>query len=228
MDKTRRNEIMAVVRRSPLFSTVDPASLEELLTHCPTRVVKSGQVIFSQGDPAIQFYIILNGRVKLYLMSAKGDEQILHNYHAGDSFGEAAVWVAISYPAYAEAQQPSELLIISDEHLKAAITANPELAFGMMAGLSRKLREFNKLIEQLSLQEVPERLASILIEMSRESNSCEIQLSQTKRELAAQIGTVAETLSRAFRKLRQNKLIEVDGARIKILDPDRLEEMIGE
>lgn len=228
MEKRRRDEILAVLSKSVLFSAVNPAFLTDLISDCPTRSVKSGQLIFSADDPATQFYTILTGSVKLYILSPKGDEQILHNYRTGDSFGEAAVWTSIPYPAYAEAKRPTDLLVISNEHLKAAITKNPDFAIGMLAGLSRKLREFNNLIEQLSLQEVPERLAGVLLGMMRESGSREVHLLQTKRELAAQIGTVAETLSRALRKLKLGGMIEVDGSRIKILDPGKLTELINE
>jgi len=228
MDQARREEILEILRESVLFSAVETVFLKELIDKCPTRIVNPGQIIFSAGDQATRFFIILTGRIKLYLLSPKGDEQILHNYHTRDSFGEAAVWASIPYPANAEAQQKSELLVVSEDHLKAVIARNPEFAFGVMAGLSKKLREFNKLIEQLSLQEVPERLASELLEMMRVSGSVELQLNQTKRELAARIGTVAETLSRAFRKLKQMKLIEVEGSKITILNPDALAELIDE
>ena len=91
-----------------------------------------------------------------------------------------------------------------------------------MAGLSAKLHEFNRLIEELSLKEVPARLAGALLRMAAESGGSTIRLKQTKRELAAQIGTVAETLSRALAKLKDAGLIDVRGRQIAILDTDGL------
>lgn len=226
MVKQRTELTTALLGKSILFSAVEPDLLARLIAECPRRAVKPGQLIFSAGDAPVQFYLILTGSVKLYLISLRGDEQILHSYGPGDSFGEAAVWTAIPYPAHAEAQQATELLIITNDYLKTAISRNPEFAFGMLAGLSNKLREFNKLIEQLSLQEVPERLAGVLLELSREAGSDAFRLSQTKRELAARIGTVSETLSRAFRKMKLAGLIEVDGRTIKILDSAGLEDLI--
>jgi CRP/FNR family transcriptional regulator, dissimilatory nitrate respiration regulator len=226
MPKWPAKKIADTLGDSTLFSAVAPKLLRNLIADCPVRTVKPGQLIFSAGDKPVQFYLILSGNVKLYLISHRGDEQILHTYGPGDSFGEAAIWTSIPYPAHAEAQRETALLIITNDYLKTAIAKNPEFAFGMLAGLSKKLREFNKLIEQLSLQEVPERLAGVLLEMSERAGAKEFQLGQTKRELAARIGTVAETLSRAFRKLKQAGLIEVDGATIRILDRQGLVDLI--
>ena len=100
-----------------------------------------------------------------------------------------------------------------------------DLAMDMMAGMSAKLREFNQLIEQLALKEVPARLANILLDLPARPGTDTVVLKQTKRELAAQIGTVAETLSRALKKLRDMGLIEVDGSQITILDAEGLAEL---
>jgi CRP/FNR family transcriptional regulator len=184
--------------------------------------VKAGAQIFTRDEVADRFYVILAGKVKLYKLSPKGDEQILHLYGPSGTFGEAAMWAGINYPAYAEALTDTTLLVVRSEILKRSIAGKPELAFGMLAGMSFKLREFNQLIEQLSLKEVPARLAGILLDLSREAGRTTIHLHQSKRELAAQIGTVAETLSRSLRKLKEAGLIEVHGSRITILDPEGL------
>ena len=216
---------LEALRRMPLFSTLAEADLRSLLGDCRTRRVAAGEQIFSPEDEAECFYVILQGKVKLYQLSPRGDEQILHLYGPGHTFGEAAMWAGINYPAHAEAVGATTLLGINRTELAAAVARDPELALQMIAAMSAKLREFNQLIEQLSLKEVPARLAAVLLRMSQEAGSDTIHLPQAKRELAAQIGTVAETLSRAFGKLRKAGLIEVNGAEITILDPDGLEEL---
>jgi len=169
--------------------------------------------------------VILDGRVKVYKLSARGDEQILHLYGPGETFGEAAMWSGGHFPAHAEAVDHCRLLIVSRETLRRAITRQPDLAMGMMAGLSAKLREFNALIEDLSLREVPARLARVLLAEADAAGGATFRLPQTKRHLAAQIGTVAETLSRALGKLRKQGLIDVSGSTITILDADALAEL---
>jgi len=213
------------LRAVPLFSALDDAGMDELLRGGSTVTRPAGTVLFGPTERAERFYVVLAGRVKLYKLSAKGDEQILHMYGPGHSFAEAAVLAGGTYPAFAEAVEDATLLAVGRGELKRAIEANPELAMGMMAGLSAKLREFNRLIEELSLKEVPARLAGVLLRLADRAGGPTIRLRQTKRELAAQIGTVSETLSRAFAKLKSAGLIRVRGAEITLVDPEGLREL---
>ena len=117
------------------------------------------------------------------------------------------------------------MLVVGRKALRDLIGRNAELALAMLAGMSSKLREFNQLIEQLSLKEVPARLANILLELPAKPGTNTVVLKQTKRQLAAQIGTIAETLSRAFGKLKAMGLIDVKGPEITILDPEGLADL---
>jgi len=225
MARLTRSEIAAALRRVPLFSALGEADLRELLRTCPTRHLPGGSQVFSPSQQADSFYVILTGRVKLYKLSPKGDEQILHLYGPGRTFGEAAMWAGIRYPAHAEVLADSTLLLVRRTVLKDLIARNAELGMAMLAGMSSKLWEFNTLIGQLSLREVPGRLANVLLEMPAKAGTDTVVLTQTKRELAAQIGTAPETLSRALRKLTALGLIEVNGPEITILDPDGLADL---
>ena len=219
------SQTVAAARGAAVFSTLNEAQLEKLLGACRTRHLPGGSQVFAPSQRAQAFYVILAGKVKVYKLSARGDEQILHLYGPGDTFGEAAMWAGIRYPAHAEALVDSTLLVVTRSLLKDLIAGNADLAMDMLAGMSAKLWEFNQLIEQLSLKEVPARLASMLLEMPAKAGTNTIVLKQTKRELAAQIGTIAETLSRALKKLKAAGLIEVNGPEITIVDPDGLADL---
>lgn len=216
---------VAFIRQVPAFSALEDRPLRELLSRCTQVRVREGARIFRSSEPARSLYLILTGRVKLYQISPKGDEQILHMYGPGNTFGEAAVWAGIRYPAHAETLVESTLLEIPRAVLSEYIRNDPDLAFGMLSGMSRKLMEFNTLIEQLSLKDVPSRLAGVLLRLSEESGSDSFRLEQTKKELASQIGTISETLSRTLRKMKKEELILVDGDRISILNRSGLEEL---
>ena len=208
-----------------MFSALDQAAISKILADCRAQRVKPGRMIFGPMQAADRFFLVLSGKVKVFKLSARGDEQILHLCGPGDTFGEAAMFAGGNYPACAEALEDSELLVITRGCLHRAISENVELAIGMIAGLSAKLREFNRLIEELSLKEVPARLAGVLLEMSDRAGSVAFDLQQTKRQLAAQIGTVAETLSRALSKLKAAGLIDVKGRRITLVDADALKDL---
>jgi CRP-like cAMP-binding protein len=216
------SQITDAMRQVPLLSHLDDNEVRALLDACLTEHLPAGSQVFSPNQAADSFYVILAGRAKVYKISPKGDEQILHLYGPGNTFGEAAMWARIRYPAHAEVLETSTLLVVKRSVLKQLITANPEIAMAMMAGMSAKLREFNQLIEQLSLKEVPARLANALLEMPAKPGTDIVVLKQTKRELAGQIGTIPETLSRAFKKLSDAGLLEVNGPEITILDPEGL------
>ncbi len=132
------------------------------------------------------------------------------------------MWAGGYFPAHAETLAETTLLVVSRSVLKDLLAHNTEMAMGMLAGMSGKLREFNQLIEQLSLKDVPARLANALLAMPAAAGTNTVVLKQTKRELAGQIGTVPETLSRALKKLKSSGLIDVDGAEITLVDPDGL------
>ncbi len=215
----------AVLKRTAMFSALDDSALEEFLAGCRVLRRASGSQIFRPTERAERFFVVLAGRVKIFKLSPRGEEQILHLYGPGETFGEAAMWANINYPAFADTLADATLLAVSRKTLRDAVARSPDLAMAMLAGLSRKLREFNRLIEQLSLKEVPARLAGVLLAEARKSGSNRITLSQSKRELAGQIGTVPETLSRALGKLKAGGLIEVKGPRITILDRDGLEDI---
>jgi len=215
----------AALKAVPAFSALGEAEIAELCRQCVTRQYKAGQIILHSLQEADWFFVVLSGQVKVYKVSAKGDEQILHLYGPGQTFGEAAMWAGIRFPANAEAVRDARLLVVPRPVLRRAIEKSPDVAMGMLAGLSAKLREFNQLIEDLSLKEVPARLARVLLEESERHGTATFRLRQTKRQLAAQIGTVAETLSRTLGKLKAAGLIDVAGSKITIRNAQGLRDL---
>ncbi len=213
------------MRAAAMFSLLNEDQLQALLSNIKIEHHKTGEIIFRPGQHADRLFLIQAGRVKVYKLSARGDEQILHLYGKGNTFGEAVMWVKGDYPAFAEAVTDLTLLTVNRRSLRTAINRSPDLAMGMIAGMSSKLREFAELIEALSLKEVPARLAGVLLAESKKTGASTFKLGQTKRQLAAQIGTVAETLSRSLGQLKSSGLIDVKGSQITLLDVDRLSDL---
>lgn len=215
----------AALRASAMFSRLDERALAELVGACGIKNVPAGRTIFRQGQKAEQFFVVLSGSVKVYRLSPSGDEHILHVMGPGNCFAEAAMWESQDYPAHAETVEDCRLLAVSRKSLELAVSRRPAVAVGMLRGMSGKLREFASAIESLSLKEVHQRLAGVLIRQARQAGANTFQLAGTKRTLAAQLGTVPETLSRAFARLKKDHLIEVKGKTVKILDQATLADM---
>ncbi len=227
-DDRMRDADRDILRGAAMFSALDAEGLERLLADAPVLDREGGFLIFTPTEAAERFFVVLAGRVKLYKLSPAGDEQILHLYGPGHAFAEAAVLAGGDYPAYAEVLDDARLLVVDRATLRRTVADSPDLALGMLAGMAAKLREFNLLIEDLSLREVPARLAAVLLRLADRAGSDRFRLDCTKRELAARIGTVAETLSRALTKLKSAGLIAVRGREIAILDRSSLAAAAGE
>ena len=180
-----------------------------------------GDMLFMQGDRAEGFYVLLSGKVKVMKLSSQGKSQILGVFGPGDSVGEVAVFEDGTYPAYAQAIEDSTLAFLPRDRFIQVVRENPDLALGMMAILSRRLRRLTSLAESLALKEVPARLAQYLLTLASERGD-EVVLGLKKGEIAEVLGTTPETLSRALSRLSARGIIEVKGSRVKIVDIDAL------
>lgn len=217
------------LKQSQLFAQLDDKSLDEVAAAASLKNVAKNELIFYQGDIAHAFFVVASGKVKVFKMSPDGKEQILLIANAGDSFAEAALFSGGRFPASAQALEDSELIVISRERFVSLIEKNPDIAVNLIARLAGLLRKMTSLVEELSLTDVTTRLAHYLADQVEPSHSgpVTIQLEEKKGVLAAQLGTIPETLSRSFARLVKEKMIAMDGAEIRILDIDRMRELAG-
>jgi CRP/FNR family transcriptional regulator len=210
----------------PLFEGLPPDQQQELAAILVEKRFKRGQTIFSEGEPGAGFYVVASGRVKIFKLSVDGKEQILHIFGGGEPFGEVPVFEGRRFPAHAVAIEDSLFLFFPRQAFIDLIRNNPSLALSMLAVLSRRLRRFAALVDDLSLKEVPARLAAHLLYLSKEQNGSDsVRLDIPKGQLAALLGTIPETLSRILAKMTKQAFIESDGARITIVDREVLSEL---
>ncbi len=209
-----------------LFSGLTPEQYKELAAIVTLKEYKKGQTIFNEGDPGNGFYILASGQVKIYKISIEGKEQILHVFGSGEPFAEAAVFTGKSFPAHALALQASTGMFFPRDAFVSLLKQSPSLAMNMMAALSMRLKQFAQMIEDLSLKEVPGRLAAHLLLLSaRQGNRDRVELEIGKAQLASLLGTIPETLSRILAKFAKQGFIESNGATIELKDWESLEEL---
>jgi CRP/FNR family transcriptional regulator len=215
-----------IISALPLFSGLPQDQLDDLVTIAVYKDFKKGHLIFSEGDEANGFYVVIDGLVKIFKLSVEGKEHILHMFGPGEPFGEVPVFAGQDFPAHAEAVSKSRLIFFPKDAFTALILENPSLALNMLAVLSMRLRQFTVKIEHLSLKEVPGRLAAYLLYLSEEKASeSAVDLNISKQQLAALLGTIPETLSRILAKMTKQGLIQVDRRHIQILDRPGLEDL---
>jgi CRP/FNR family transcriptional regulator len=209
-------------KKITIFSTL---TNEQLLLIKNIAVLKSyekNRTIFEDGERAKGFFIIFNGKVKVYKLSFEGKEQILHIFGKYNIFGEVPVFAGKSYPANATTLEKSELFFVPKDKFINVIDKAPEIALNMLSVLSLRLHAFTNVIENLSLKEVPGRLASFLLFQYEEKNSLKIKLSINKNQLASLLGTIPETLSRILNKFSHQNILTINGRYIEINDIDKL------
>jgi len=216
-------KILEILAEIPLFSGLDREQLTAIRRISVDQFYGKGRTVFTEGEEANGFYIVADGKVKIYKVSPEGKEQIFHIYGPGSPFGEVPVFSEGRFPANAQTILKSHLLFLPRTAFVGLISENPSLSLNMLAVLSKRLRQFTVQIENLSLKEVPGRLASYLIYLSEERDTKEeVTLSISKGQLASLLGTIPETLSRIFAKMTDQGLIEVMGRDIRLVDWDGL------
>lgn len=220
----RKAGLLAILRQVGLFEGLDEAHLVELVSRGRHRVLDAGQTVFLEGDRADGLFVLLAGRVKVYKTSPRGREQILRIMSRGEPLGEVAVLSGEAYPANAETLEPSELVFIPRQAFLDLVGREPEVALRLLAALSVRLRSFASLIEDLSLRDVSERLAAYLLSLATEASPEQgVDLGVSKTQLSAAVGTVPETLSRAFQQLARAGAVETKGRKVYIRDRDLLQ-----
>lgn len=208
-----------IIASSILFEGLPEQQIADIANIAVEKIYQRGENIFFEGDEGLGFYMVGDGRVKIFKVSLSGKEHILHIFGQGEPFGEVPVFHGRPFPASAEALVKTKTIFFPRNKFVLLVEANPSIALNMLAVLSQRLRRFAGQIENLSLKEVPARLAGYLIYLSHEQgDSNEVELDISKGQLASLLGTIPETLSRIFAKMSDEGIIQVNGRKISLLN----------
>ncbi|HET7215697.1 MAG TPA: Crp/Fnr family transcriptional regulator [Terriglobia bacterium] len=199
-----------------------------LVDRTMSRQYQPGEMIFSEGDPCEGLYVVQTGSVKIFNISASGREQVLHIEKAGNTLAELPVFDGGNYPASTAAVDLCTLLFISKKDFRALCLERPEMSLKVLKVVSLRLRQLVSIIEELSFTTVRNRLASWLLQQAREKGQktirgIEFGLSINNQELAFQIGTVRELVSRNLSHFQSEGMLKVEGRNVVIQDMSALE-----
>jgi len=218
----------SILKATPLFAALDESEVSSLAARCGIRPYSPGEILFSEGEPCKGLYIVVSGRVRIFKTSVNGREQVLTVEGPGASVAELPVFDGGDYPASGSAIEKTEVLFISRSDLRAICLEKPEVSLKMLQVVGKRLRRLVGIIEELSFTTVRHRLISWLLrQASTEGRPSErgtvFSLNASHQELAAQIGTVRELVSRNLARLQAQSLIEMNGREITVLDREGLE-----
>jgi CRP/FNR family transcriptional regulator, dissimilatory nitrate respiration regulator len=217
------------LRNCQLFAGLPQIDLEKIAAIVVVKSLEKGEYLFHEGDVAVGFYVVQRGAVNVHRTTAAGKEQIIHIFRAGESFAEAALATPTGYPADARALEPTQVLLVQKTEILELLKRQPELGLRMLASMSGHLRVLVGQIEDLAVKDVETRLANWLMKRCPNPQSdspVNIQLTMTKRVLAAELGTVSETFSRTLAKFREQKLLVVKGKALTVLSPAKLNSLL--
>lgn len=221
--------LVNTLRSCQIFTGLPLIDLQQIAAVTVLKSLEKDQYLFHEGDPAIGFYVVQRGAVNVHRVNAAGKEQVIHIFRTGDSFAEVALASASGYPADARAVENTQVLLVKKDGVLALLKRQPELALRMLGSMSSHLRVLVGQLEDLTLKDVETRLANWLVKRcpaSAGERPVSIDLKMTKRVLAAELGTVSETLSRTLAKLRDQSLLTVKGKSVTVLSPKRLAQLL--
>ena len=211
-----------VVTSLLLFERLDLATVARLLHGARVARVERGTMLFAQGDPADRLFAVLDGWVKLVRETKSGQESVIGVFGRGESFAEAAIFQGGRFPVDAVVVEHARLLVIPAQRFLGHLREQPEIAFNILAAMSRHLQALIQQIEQLSTRTTVERVAGFLVTLADgQDRSATLRLPLDKALIAGRLGMRPETFSRALARLRIQGVDETDGE-IKVADMPRL------
>jgi len=211
-----------VLRTTPLLSRLSDDQLQRVAAHAVLHQLDEGQWLFSQGDVARRFYLVLKGQVRLFRLSPEGEEKIIEIVSPRQTFAEALMFLnAPRYPVCAGALCAAELISIDARDFAAMLRESVDTCFVVMGALSQRLRGLIGEIDNLTLHTAKSRVARYLLARCPKDRHT-FELDVRKGVLASRLSVKPETFSRVIKQLSQEDAIEVLGSRVTILDRQAL------
>jgi len=219
------------VKLLSMVDILEPLSeeeLEELAHRCPDRRIEEGELLYTPGDASERLFILKRGKVRIY-RAAEGAEITLAVVDEGTVFGEMALTGQHLREAYAQAMQPSLALSMGRDDLEHVISKNPKVGLRVAQLLSERLHLYENRLEDLTLKQVPARLAGLLLRLCESEGvmtadkQIRIPSHYTHEHLGTMIGAKREAVSRAFGHLQDLGAVQVLRRRIYLADIEALE-----
>ena len=218
-----RSDLAAALGKTALLSGLTPVELKTLSARTVRKLFSAGELLFSEGEPCNGLHIIAQGKVRIFKTSVGGREQVLAVNIPGESVAELPVFDGGPFPASAVAIADAEIAFISRRDFQAYCLEHPEVALKVLQVVGARLRRLVGIIEELSFTTIRQRLIGVLLKLAESQGGktvrgIEFNLPASHQELANQLGTVRELISRNLMRLQAEGLLEVDARQIVVKD----------
>ena len=213
----------AILRKTPLFANLTDAEMHALAARTSRKRFRRDEQLFAEGDPCTGLFLVAAGKIRIFKLSASGREQVLAVEGPGSSFAELPVFDGGNYPAAASAIEDTEVLFISRKDFQNFCREHPEVGLKVIAVVGSRLRRLVGIIEELSFTTVRQRLISLVLRLAQADGTpsregIRVELTKSHQDLAAELGTVRELVSRNLSRLQAEGYLDVEGRKIIVKD----------
>ena len=231
MSNRAKLDIPTLLAQVPLFGSLGAEELARLTRGTRELTAARGEILFHKGDQPSGFYLVVEGQIKLALTSARGNEKVVDVISAGQTFGEAVMFMEATHVVFAQALSDAKLLLISKAVLLGELENDPQFACKMLGALSMRLHHLIADVEAYSLHSGRQRIIGYLLrehdqdqdhEQTVETNELAVRLPTSKGVVASRLNLTQEHFSRILHELSESGLIVVQGRTIHIPDVARL------
>ena len=216
-----------------VFQSLSAEEIERLDERLPDARLEVGDIFYSPGDPSEKVFILRRGKVRIYKVADDGREFTLAVVEDGTMFGEMTLTAQRLQGAYAQAMEPSEVSMMLREDLERLILEKPQVGLQIAHLLSERLRHYEIRLEDITLKDIPTRLASMILLLAEAEGVVtaegyvKIPTHYTHQQLGSMIGTTREAVSRAFRVLQEETTVELRRRIIYVKDLGALKRRAG-
>ena len=211
-------DIITALKEALLFSSLTEPQLERVYRHSRVVELEEGQRLFSQGEDVTCFYLVLNGKIKLYRVSPDGQEKIIEIIRPGGVFAEALMFMdQPHYPVSSAALSDTVVVGIDAKDFKAMLWDSVGTCLLLLGDMSFRLRKLVHEIDTLTLHNGTCRVANYILQHVPDGQEC-FQLETAKSVIAARLSVKPETFSRIIKNLKGQGILSIDGNKITIHD----------
>jgi CRP/FNR family transcriptional regulator len=223
MEKSMTFNRIAALQCTTLFGGLAAEVLTDIAQRAAELHLQKSEMLFLAGEPARGLFVVVSGKIRAFQQNEDGREQVMYPDTAGSVLGDVPVFDDGPYPVSAMAEAEASVLFIEKSDIRELCAKYPSLALAALRLMAGKVRNHATLIEALSLHEVGQRLALFLLAETQSAISSAdvpmaIRLRLSNHEIASRIGSVRDVVSRAFSRLKHQRLISIDNRDVTILD----------
>ena len=231
MAATSSAEVVELLSRVPVFSTLERSDLERIAELAVPRRFEPGQAVFREGDASDTCYVVRDGHARAIRRHGDGRTITLATFGPGDIFGELAMFEDERRSATVEAIDPTGVVAVLGPDMRRLMSEHPEIATRLVIALGRRLREMNERLSRQSFQTVQSRVAVVLSELVAQEvaegkGTADVLVTATQSDLAQLAGSSRESASRFLAVLERAGVISQGRGRLVVHDPDALKQYV--